>query len=101
MHQGFFSLFWISAFLWAIRTYIRSIEISGVPLNFQFFNLFSQDAVTLAISDAVLVGSTFICVPFARAMKNGWIQYYWTGVIIQHTLQMCVLFGAISWTFNR
>ena len=63
--------------------------------------MFSQDAVTLALSDAVLVLSTGICVPFALALKNGWIRYHWTGVILQHLLQTTILFSAISWTFNR
>lgn len=63
--------------------------------------MFSQDAITLALSDAFLVLSTGICVPFAMAIKNGWIRYYWTGVILQHLLQTSLLFGAITWTFNR
>lgn len=63
--------------------------------------MFSQDAVTLAISDAVLVLGTGLCIPFAVAIKNGWIQYYWTGLILQHLLQTSVLFIAVSWTFNR
>ncbi|KAF9038453.1 MBOAT, membrane-bound O-acyltransferase family-domain-containing protein [Panaeolus papilionaceus] len=67
----------------------------------QFATMFSQDAITLAWSDALLVLSTGICVPFAKALKNGWISYYWTGLILQHILQTSILFGAISWTFNR
>ncbi|KDR80713.1 hypothetical protein GALMADRAFT_241124 [Galerina marginata CBS 339.88] len=99
--RGFFSLFWISIFLFSVQTYVRSIETSGHALNLHFATMFSQDAVTLALSDAFLVLSTGICVPFALAMKNGWIRYYWTGVILQHILQTSILFGAISWTFNR
>ncbi|PPQ64222.1 hypothetical protein CVT24_008598 [Panaeolus cyanescens] len=99
--RGFFSLFWISIFIFSVQTYVRSIEASGRPLNLQFATMFSQDAITLAWSDALLVLSTGICVPFAKAMKNGWISYYWTGLILQHILQTSILFGAISWTFNR
>lgn len=84
-----------------MQTYVRSIEASGRPLNLQFAAMFSQDAITLALSDVVLVLTTGICVPFAKAMKNGWIRYYYTGVILQHLLQTTILFGAISWTFNR
>jgi sterol O-acyltransferase len=99
--QGFFTLFWISIFIWAIRTYIRSIETEGAPLNLRFATMLSQDAWTLALSDAVLVLSTGICVPFARAVSQGWIKYYWIGAIIQHLLQTFILFAAIKWTFNR
>jgi sterol O-acyltransferase len=63
--------------------------------------MFSQDAITLALSDAVLVLSTGICVPFAKAIKTGWIRRHWSGLILQHLLQTSILFGAITWTFNR
>lgn len=99
--KGFFSLFWISIFIFTVRTYVRSIETSGRPLNLHFATMFSQDAVTLALSDAVLVLSTGLCVPFAIILKKGWIQYYWTGLILQHVIQTVILFSAITWTFNR
>ncbi|CCM02576.1 uncharacterized protein FIBRA_04679 [Fibroporia radiculosa] len=99
--RGFFTLFWIGMFVFSIRTYIRSIEERGYPVEGAFFSMFSRDAVTLAISDAVLVLSTGICVPFVRAFTNGWFKYYWTGVAIQHLWQTMVLFVAIKWTFNR
>ncbi|KAK0188665.1 MBOAT, membrane-bound O-acyltransferase family-domain-containing protein [Armillaria mellea] len=99
--RGFFSLFWISIFIFMVRTYINSYESNGAPLNFRFATLLSKDAITLALSDAALVGSTTICVPFAKAISKGWIRYYWTGVIIQHTIQTFILFTAITWTFNR
>ncbi|KAH9036418.1 MBOAT, membrane-bound O-acyltransferase family-domain-containing protein [Lactarius hengduanensis] len=65
------------------------------------FALHLYYARTLALSDAVLVLSTGICVPFAKAVSKGWIRYYWTGVVLQHTLQTFILFAAIKWTFNR
>jgi len=99
--QGFFTLFWISLFIWTVRTYVRSIEKHGVALNLQFATMFSKDARMLALSDAVLVLSTGICVPFAKAISKGWVRYYWTGVVLQHTLQTFILFAAIKWTFNR
>lgn len=99
--QGFFSLFWISIFIFAVQSYVRSIEASGRPLNLAFAAMFSQDAITLALSDAALVLTTGICVPFAIAIKNGWIRYYWTGLILQHLIQTTVLISAITWTFNR
>lgn len=99
--RGFFTLFWISLFIWTVRTYVRSIERHGAPLNLQFATMLSKDARILALSDAVLVLSTGICVPFAKAVSKGWIKYYWTGVIIQHALQTFILFAAIKWTFNR
>lgn len=75
--RGFFTLCWISLFLFTVRTYIRSIETYGYPLDFEFASMFSRDAITLAISDAVLVLNTALCVPFAKAIAKGWIRYYW------------------------
>ncbi|KAJ7623171.1 MBOAT, membrane-bound O-acyltransferase family-domain-containing protein [Roridomyces roridus] len=99
--RGFFTLFWISMFIFTVNTYIRSIETNGHALNLRFATMFSRDAITLALSDAVLVLSTILCVPFAIAISKGWIRYYWTGLIIQHVIQTSALVSAISWTFNR
>ncbi|KAK7025238.1 O-acyltransferase [Favolaschia claudopus] len=99
--RGFFTLFWISMFIFTVSTYIRSIETSGYALNLRFATMFSRDAITLAISDAVLVSTTALCVPFAKAVSKGWIKYYWTGLLLQHSLQTLALFTAVSWTFNR
>jgi sterol O-acyltransferase len=88
-------------FLFTVRTYIRSIETNGHALNLHFATMFSRDAITLAISDGVLVASTGICVPFAKAVSKGWIRYYWVGVVLQHVLQASILFVAVTWTFNR
>ena len=99
--RGFFTLFWISLFLFAVSTYIRSVEETGSPLNFEFASMISRDAITLALSDAVLVLNTGLCVPFAKAVAKGWIRYQWTGIIIQHLWQCAVLAVAVTWTFNR
>ncbi|KAH9935072.1 MBOAT-domain-containing protein [Amylocystis lapponica] len=99
--RGFFTLFWISMFIFTVRTYVRSIETNGYALEFAFATMFSRDAVTLAISDAVLVLSTGLAVPLAKAVSNGYIRYYWTGVVIQHLWQTTMLVTAITWTFNR
>ncbi|KAG6836995.1 hypothetical protein H0H93_016699 [Arthromyces matolae] len=99
--RGFFSLFWISIFIFTVRVYVRGIESSGRPLNLAFATMFSQDLVTLAITDAVLVLSTSLCVPFALALQKRWINYYWTGLVIQHIFQTSILCAAITWTFNR
>ncbi|KAF7964512.1 hypothetical protein HWV62_6375, partial [Athelia sp. TMB] len=99
--RGFFSLFWISMFLFTLRTYIVSFENTGSPLNFVFAMMLSRDAFTLAISDALLVLSTGLCVPFAWAISKGWIKYYYFGMVLQHMLQTMILFAAVTWTFNR
>ncbi|KAH9852659.1 MBOAT-domain-containing protein [Lenzites betulinus] len=99
--RGFFTLFWTSLFLFVVRTYVRSIETNGYILDFQFATMISRDAITLALSDAVLVLSTGLCVPFAKAIAKGWIPSYTAGIIFQHLWQAAVLGIAVTWTFNR
>ncbi|EIW58269.1 MBOAT-domain-containing protein [Trametes versicolor FP-101664 SS1] len=99
--RGFFTLFWISLFLFVVSTYVRSVETNGYILDFEFATMFSRDAITLAISDAVLVLNTGLCVPFAYAISKGWIRYYYFGIVLQHLWQAAVLGMAITWTFNR
>ena len=64
-------------------------------------SMITSDGLTLAISDAILVLNTGLCVPFAKAVAKGWIRYYYTGLIIQHLWQCAVLAIAVTWTFNR
>ncbi|KAL4065834.1 MBOAT, membrane-bound O-acyltransferase family-domain-containing protein [Scleroderma citrinum] len=99
--RGFFTLFWISLFLFTVQTYISSLEVNGYALSFAFATMFSRDAVVLAISDAVLVSTTAICVPFAKAVVQGRLKYYWTGVVFQHLLQTAILVVAVVWTYHR
>ncbi|TCD71824.1 hypothetical protein EIP91_003167 [Steccherinum ochraceum] len=99
--RGFFTLFWMSLFLSALSTYVRSIDATGMPLPFDFFNLFSRDALNLALSDFAVVLSTFIAMPFIQAVSKGYIRYYWIGVAMQHVAQMTLLLGVIKWTFQR
>ncbi|KAI0741598.1 MBOAT-domain-containing protein [Daedaleopsis nitida] len=99
--RGFFTLFWMSLFLFAVGIYVRSVEATGSPLNFEFATMISRDAITLAISDGVLVLNTALCVPFAKAVAKGWLRYNCTGLVLQHLWQGAVLAIAITWTFNR
>ncbi|KAG8762041.1 hypothetical protein FRC11_011530 [Ceratobasidium sp. 423] len=99
--RGFYSLFWISMVLLLLRTYVNNFFQNGYPLSMVFATLFTRDAKTLAISDAVLVCSTFVCVPFVKALQKGYIRYYYTGQVILHIYQMITLALAIKWTFNR
>lgn len=99
--RGFFTLFWMSLFLFTVQTYISSVEANGYALSFAFATMFSRHAVTLALSDLLLVSTTILCVPFAKAISKGWISYYWAGAILQHIFQTCVLLITVTWTFHR
>ncbi|KAG8221011.1 major facilitator superfamily domain-containing protein [Butyriboletus roseoflavus] len=95
---GFFTLFWMSLFLFTVQTFVSSLEVNGYALSFAFATMFSRDVVVLALSDAILVLTTAICVPFAKAISKGWIKYYW---VVQHVIQTFVLVAVITWIYHR
>ncbi|KAK0548122.1 Sterol O-acyltransferase 2 (Sterol-ester synthase 2) [Tilletia horrida] len=98
--RGFYTLFWIGMFLTMLNTFYTSWTHSGQLVSLTFAELFSKDAIVLAISDGVMVGSTFICVPFAKALHRGW--KYWPHLIwFQHCWQALMLGAVIKWTHFR
>lgn len=99
--RGFYTLFWISVGILMIRTYVTSFDQTGYPLSLSFAALFSKDALTLALSDGVLVASTALSVPFVKLMVDGYIPYATLGVAIQHLYQGLMLGVAVKWTFDR
>ncbi|KAF8845114.1 MBOAT-domain-containing protein [Paxillus ammoniavirescens] len=99
--RGFFTLFWISLFLFTVQTYISSLEANGYALSFAFATMFSRHAVAVALSDGVLVLTTALCVPFAKAISKGWARYYGAGAVVQHIFQTCILVAVITWTYHR
>lgn len=99
--RGFYTLFWIFLAVGTFRTLQSSYEHHGSVLGTGFFRLFSEDAKVLALTDAALVGSSLLCVPFAKVLQRGWIRYHYTGLVIQHLGQTLWLAGWIRWTFFR
>lgn len=88
-------------FILIVQSYIRTYEESGKPIALAFAQMFSRHAGTLAISDGLIVFSTGFCVLFGKALKNRWIDYHGSGLMIQHTYQTLLLALAVTWTFDR
>ena len=88
-------------FLLVVQNYLHSMQTHGYPMKMAFASMFSRHATTLALSDGVLVLTTGLCVPFAKALRSGWLNYNGLGVIIQHIFQTAYLVIAVCWTFNR
>lgn len=86
-----YTLFWIGLFLVGLKTVIKSFQETGYPLSGNFYRLISGDGLVLAMSDAVLVGASYLCVPFVKAIERGWFRYHWTGVVLQHIGQTAYL----------
>jgi sterol O-acyltransferase len=87
--------------LFALQTIIRYYQETGVVFSSAFFNLLRGDALELAISDAVMVGSSYLCVPFVMAVEKGILPYYWGGLVVQHVAQTLYLLVTVIWVFNK
>ena len=68
--RGFYTLFWLLLGLTTVRTLEKSYRNSGYIVGTRFATLFSQDAKVLALSDAVLVGTSVLCVPFIKVRRS-------------------------------
>ncbi|CDS81951.1 related to acyl-CoA sterol acyltransferase [Sporisorium scitamineum] len=99
--RGFFTLFWVCLALFVLNTFYTSFASTGKVLSLTFATLFSKDAWMLALSDGVLVGSLFICVPFANVCRRGWVRYWPTAVVFQHLWQAALLGLVIKWARYR
>lgn len=99
--RGFYTLFWIGMAILMLNTFYTSFTSTGQVISLTFATLLSKDAGVLALSDGILVGSLFLCVPFAKALKHGWIRYWPTGSIIQHAWQGAMLGCVIKWARYR
>ncbi|GAA5878509.1 hypothetical protein JCM16303_002104 [Sporobolomyces ruberrimus] len=99
--RGFWTLFWIVLATAAMRTVMRKWEENDGFYKWDFAELISEDAVNLAMSDAVMVGSTLLCVPFVKLIMSGWLRYYGAGLVLQHIGQAGFLAVAVRWTFHR
>ncbi|KAN0063718.1 Sterol O-acyltransferase 2 (Sterol-ester synthase 2) [Thecaphora frezii] len=99
--RGFFTLFWLSIGLFVLNTFYTSFADTGHIISMTFATLFSKDARILALSDAVLIASTFICVPFVKVCQKGLLRYWPVAVWLQHLWQSALLFAVIKWARYR
>lgn len=64
--RGFYVLFWLMMGLTMSRVLYHGYLRSGEVVGMRFAKLISEDAIVLGISDGILVGSTFLSVPFMK-----------------------------------
>lgn len=84
-----------------LNTFQTSFQTTGSVISLTFATLFSKDARVLAISDGVLIGSTFICVLFGKLLQKGWLRYWPTLIWVQHAWQAAMLGAVVKWTRYR
>ncbi|WFD23285.1 hypothetical protein MEQU1_001974 [Malassezia equina] len=66
--HGFYVLFWICLGTQVLNAFVCSFESTGQILSMTLAILMSRDLLMLAMSDAVLVGQTFLCVPLVKVL---------------------------------
>jgi len=93
--------FWIAMGFYVILTLIRCYEQDGVVLSLGFFRLMSRDTLALLCADIAMIAQTFVVLPFAHLLKNGYIRPKPTGSVLQHTFQAIFLFSNLYWVFWR
>ena len=91
--RGFFVLFWIGLAIMVITTMLRNIKDTGYPLRHQMWDLLTTKTWELAISDAVMVGSTGLSVALHKKFRTskGWLRWENAGMPIQSAFQVAWL----------
>lgn len=87
--------------LFVLNLFLQSWRSTGELLSMTFATLMSRDAMILALSDAVLVGSTFITVPFVKILHKYRCRFQ--GRLVAFLwLMHCMLIGTVvTWTRVR
>jgi sterol O-acyltransferase len=98
--RGFFVLFWISLSIMVITTGLRNVKETGHPLRVEVYELLSRNVISLALSDAAMVGSTALSLPLQRlARTNGFLRWRRVGIWLQSLYQTGWLLLWVSWPF--
>ena len=95
------TLFWIFAAMMVVRTASDSYSINGTILGLTFGKLISKDGLVLALSDLVLVSSTFISYFYIKLILKGLLKYNSFGIGLQHFIQGFFLAIPVLWAFQR
>ena len=87
--RGFFVLFWVGLAIMVITTALRNVKDTGYPLRHQMWHLMTVKAWQLGLSDAAMVFSTALVVPFQRMMMHskGWFRWSRAGMPIYSTIE--------------
>merc|ERR1711939_769721 len=99
--RGFFVLFWISLTIMVLTTGLRNIKETGHPLRVQVYALLSRNVVSLALSDAAMVGSTALSLVIQKWVRGqtGILRWKKAGIWIQSIYQALWLTWGVEWPF--
>ncbi|CAO3587823.1 unnamed protein product [Absidia cylindrospora] len=99
--RGFYTLFWLAMIIYSLQTFMACYQQEGILLSLNFYDLISEDALALLVSDCLMVSITVFSVPYSRLLIKGVLHYETTGIILQHLCQAVFLFCSVYWVFWR
>ena len=82
-------------------TGLRNLKETGHPLRIEVYELLSRNVISLALSDAAMVGSTALSLPIQKLARttHGMIRWRRAGIWIQSTYQALWLTLWVTWPF--
>ncbi|WFD05575.1 sterol O-acyltransferase [Malassezia vespertilionis] len=99
--RGFYVLFWLFMSVMVLQGFFTRFESTGEVISMTFAVLMSRDLGMLALSDAVLVGGTFLCVPIVKCMTRSYLRYQNGIYLLQYCLYVVILGAVIRWITVR
>lgn len=100
---GFFTLFWLSVFLFMVKIAAENWRKTGNPLGTHEMMsiMFHRDVVVLLASDGMLCALTGVSWLLQRAVLLDYIDWDRSGWVLQNVWQTLYVAGFIGWTQLR
>lgn len=95
--RGFYVLAWILLAMKFLDAIGASYQRTGHFFNLAFAELMTRDLAMLGISDAVLVGQTFLCVPIIRFASRNNLRPHQGMFVIQVIWYVSILVAVCVW----
>ncbi|WFD34619.1 sterol O-acyltransferase [Malassezia cuniculi] len=93
-------LFWILLAIAVLNVFYLTFEHTGEILSLTLASVFSRDAKILFVSDAILIMSLFICVPYIKLIRYLEWPSRWLAPL-QYIWEILLLSVVVVWTRHR
>lgn len=99
--RGFFVLFWMSLGIMVITAALKNMKETGYPLRVHVYELLSENVLSLAFADGLMVASTGVSLYLQKFFRSAGGIFAWKkgGIVIQSMYQALWLFIWVEWPF--